>query len=1447
MHPTCFKKSKFWFSLMVVFTIIIFPNTIPSQIKDYNLDGGKKLAPVQYYPNIGGNFNSTANYEWWNVSWAFRIAIEINSSSIARYWWQCDFYLNFTDILKQANSSGSMDNRSVRVVEYNSTGVMSFYNDSLAGSLKYVIPSKFLMEKVYYNAQTNATGHLYFPLTGDTAKNTNRTYFVYFDILEHGSKTNQYELSWDKDYFGATDAARDQKYRIASGCYYDTGGYTGREYIFKNSTSEWSTQVSGWSGDQICGNVVFDWNQDGKLEIGVFNYESREMMFYTYVSPGVMTQFISSPIALSSHTPRSAAIGDVDKDGVMELIVASQEDEGITIYRYATSSPYFILETKISTPARDLDLGALAVYDLDHDDYPEIIAGTTVTATTTRLCIWEYNPATTTYDLRLNNVDTSKYQDSDILHCGDFDFDGNVEIISANSYHSATQIYVWQCTGDNTYQYEMTFNCQLTYPTVGDVTDYDNDGRYELVVSDGTDSTGTIHFYEYMGNGAINSTNERQISVDSAITPTKHPLIIDNDNDGSVELVMNGKDGRLACYEFGTGTTSYSSDFGSYIGGGYVSGSSAMGQNFLVLGRRRNCDAYPQIITQFYKPEIAFSNIFLTLKDNDNNYITGARVSIINSVTGQLVTDSKYSDSMGQVSFPRVLFNQTSPFNVTTHLISPNPLFAGNESIVYNKTIHIFSQTYTDTLFLNVWTINFDVTDYTGNPISRGYVAIYNDTLRSNSQLIQNLSISQSGTCRFQWTNRSFYNYTVSYYNPYYKIPFIVLTNDTVGITHIGNSTSTAQVQGLITQAQITVIDSQSIPAAGVKVSICVNNSDIVAELYTDGYGEARDAQGQYFLNQLSSIVGNYTVNLTYYGKSKVFRNGSDVNDPFTGSKNITLNVGTSLLYQMSVDSSKYNLVLEELELLSNFSLPFRGSAHFSIELNATNNETGELVSDRVDASTNIIEIRDFLTSQLVLSAELNHVSTGLYDFTLNASAMGIIAGKNYYATITIIADGYGNQPSPLFYTFDVQAINTSITIQDALAQPISLVTVHWGQNFTVFINYTDQDWNVGIDGGSGNGWWDYGSYPLQQVMGQPGLYSVEVNSSDVQHIGTEIIKFQIGKTNYISYTEVSLTIKLLEITTSLNSSSDFFEKLNLQIYRMEALNFTFHYDDEINHIGIENALTQSYVWREYDSSAQLIRTGSGDLINIGSGSYVLDFDTEYLNGSRYTFFVSLDKPNYSPKFGFLSFDVNPIPLQVEFSNNLIESNYVLVVPNKGNIELQITLSDPIFGGTIAGAEISLELEGAELKFTEIGSGTYRLIFNAENHDAFFADITLLGKIKILEENYTTVTQDVKFIIKMDELLPGIPTFYFYLVLGFLITIVGVPLVIKVARYAKTPPFIKRATAIKHLIEKKKKTRLRKDVEYSMENIIAEQYKERWNLFKIRQNKKKPQRQAEAM
>lgn len=117
--------------------------------------------------------------EWFNSTWHYRIKIDVNTSDYNRTNWPVEYYLNFTQLFEQMNTTGTFDNQSVRVFEYNDTG-------GIIGEM----PSQF-DEAEDYNTSNNAVGTLVFILNGTTNANTLRQFYVYFDRTENGTKQDE--------------------------------------------------------------------------------------------------------------------------------------------------------------------------------------------------------------------------------------------------------------------------------------------------------------------------------------------------------------------------------------------------------------------------------------------------------------------------------------------------------------------------------------------------------------------------------------------------------------------------------------------------------------------------------------------------------------------------------------------------------------------------------------------------------------------------------------------------------------------------------------------------------------------------------------------------------------------------------------------------------------------------------------------------------------------------------------------------------------------------------------------------------------------------------------------------------------------------------------------------------------------------------------------------------
>ena len=135
-------------------------------------------------------FGQPTNAEWWNTSWHYRMRLEVNSTSYDRTDWPVERLINFTDLVP----FGTFDENSTRIFEYDS-----------GGSVLYEVPSQFDMEDDY-DESSNAIGTVVFLMNGTTSANTQRVYYVYYDIVENGAKPKQdYSTSlsyaWDGEEF----------------------------------------------------------------------------------------------------------------------------------------------------------------------------------------------------------------------------------------------------------------------------------------------------------------------------------------------------------------------------------------------------------------------------------------------------------------------------------------------------------------------------------------------------------------------------------------------------------------------------------------------------------------------------------------------------------------------------------------------------------------------------------------------------------------------------------------------------------------------------------------------------------------------------------------------------------------------------------------------------------------------------------------------------------------------------------------------------------------------------------------------------------------------------------------------------------------------------------------------------------------------------------------------
>jgi len=104
---------------------------------------------------------------------------------------------------------------------------------------------------------------------------------------------------------------------------------------------------------------------------------------------------------------------------------------------------------------------------------------------------------------------------------------------------------------------------------------------------------------------------------------------------------------------------------------------------------------------------------------------------------------------------------------------------------------------------------------------------------------------------------------------------------------------------------------------------------------------------------------------------------------------------------------------------------------------------------------------------------------------------------------------------------------------------------------------------------------------------------------------------------------------------------------------------------------------------------------------------------------------------------------------------------------------------------------------------------------------------TLVGRILINMANFTVQEYTITITVKMEEIWPGMPTFYFILITASIAGVVGSIVAYRVIQQARIPKHVKKIRKVKSLIKSKKAIREAFTVP-TKEQMMAKLYGEDW-------------------
>jgi len=613
--------------------------------------------------------------------------------------------------------------------------------------------------------------------------------------------------------------------------------------------------------------------------------------------------------------------------------------------------------------------------------------------------------------------------------------------------------------------------------------------------------------------------------------------------------------------------------------------------------------------------------------------------------------------------------------------------------------------------------------------------------------------------------------------------------------------------EGAPVDAVVKIFDNQT----GQSITNIISDSD------RDGYayGQINDIPFWFFKDRVYNFsidivnITNADFNVTLLSPDNQWKptdkNGVQFyNYTFYGVASITFNViFTQTLNITNYDTAFFNSS-GTLEAYWGEELTYSVIFNYTVD----NGNTWHAITN--PSATCTLYVRE-IGSQVNLKIKNMGAGSGPGNFSITFNSNELSAGgtyKLYYVIIKGLYPGYP-EPSPENFIVKVKSVPTNLSAHDYVTRievTDKTFSAHFNELLSISLKYYIEESGTSLEDATLKYSWlglnqiNIYSDPLDSTY-----FTFTINTSDALSTGLKIISITASYENYSTYL-ISLFVDIEERETNLNGKSELLY-LNPKVYVQNATNFVFTYADT-NTLEVLGDLTvASYIWQELYENGTIIsgRDGSGSLIQNMDNTYTLNFNTQLKQVGFYFLYVTLHKDNYEIKTALINLEIILREFDVDVDITNLVGNQVNIVQGK-SVSMEISLTDKTRGYIpLENAVVYLSIGGAHHNFNETSPGIYSLVFNTINIDAFFAPNLLAGLIYITKDNFTSQQVRININVQMEELFPGMPTFYFILIAAAVIGVAGSIITYRVVQQARIPKFVKKIRKVKSIIKSKKK------------------------------------------